>query len=305
MDDNNQPNQVPEPQSMPPSQQPVQQSPQPFPDTNPSQPQATGPVGGYQMPAKKGLSKGALWGIIGGVVGLVVLIVGVVLAVVFLGGPTRADYQAANAVSSDLISEYNKTERVYITSYTSDEDRQSQIDDYKKSYASVVEKYNRLKDMKAVKNDPEVAEKFKAISAKYDKYVEAHETKLEAYDKIYSLLSKINSSPSDADSAMKLLEDMQVELKNMDMKTKVNKDYVADLSPKVDKLVTLTKKMIEMQEDGSKYDSNVARDFRALQTELSDSDRTWQSNLNKLSDEGKISSELNSLRSVIRQKALK
>ena len=50
---------------------------------------------GVPMQPKKGLSKSALWGIISGSIGLIVIVVGIVLAVIFLGGPSKADYQEA------------------------------------------------------------------------------------------------------------------------------------------------------------------------------------------------------------------
>ena len=76
-----------------------QQSQQIQPTPNQVPPQPT-PGMSYQMPPKKKMSKGALWGIIGGSIGLIILIVGIVLAIIFLGGPSKADYK-------DLISQIN------------------------------------------------------------------------------------------------------------------------------------------------------------------------------------------------------
>lgn len=93
MDDKNNKN-VPQPtatspvateQTAPAPSQPVPPVPQP------QQPLQQG----VPMQPKKGLSKGALWGIIGGSIGLIVIVVGIVLAVIFLGGPSKADYQEA------------------------------------------------------------------------------------------------------------------------------------------------------------------------------------------------------------------
>lgn len=86
MDDKNNKN-VPQP-TTPPSVAAEQAAP--------PTPQSQQPLQqGAPVPPKKGLSKGALWGIIGGSIGLIVIIVGIVLAVVFLGGPSKADYQEA------------------------------------------------------------------------------------------------------------------------------------------------------------------------------------------------------------------
>ena len=86
MDDKNNKN-VPQP-TTPPSVAAEQAAP---PTPQPQQPLQQG----TPVQPKKGLSKGALWGIIGGSIGLIVIIVGIVLAVVFLGGPSKADYQEA------------------------------------------------------------------------------------------------------------------------------------------------------------------------------------------------------------------
>ena len=105
MDDKNNKN-VPQPTVTPPAatDQPAQPTPQPQPaqpvPAVPPMPQMQQPAapqmpGAAPVPPKKGLSKGALWGIIGGSVGLIVVVVGIVLAVIFLGGPSKADYQEA------------------------------------------------------------------------------------------------------------------------------------------------------------------------------------------------------------------
>ena len=93
MDDKNNKN-VPQPTATPPAanEQAAPVVPQPVP----SAPQSQQPLQqGVPMQPKKGLSKGALWGIIGGSIGLIVIVVGIVLAVIFLGGPSKADYQEA------------------------------------------------------------------------------------------------------------------------------------------------------------------------------------------------------------------
>ena len=102
MDDKNNKN-VPQPtatspvateQTAPAPSQPVPPVPQP------QQPLQQG----VPMQPKKGLSKGALWGIISGSIGLIVIVVGIVLAVIFLGGPSKADYQeAAKAIKEFKI----------------------------------------------------------------------------------------------------------------------------------------------------------------------------------------------------------
>lgn len=95
--------------------QPVQPVPQPpMPGQTPVQPNVVNPTP-YQMPPKKKLSKGALWGIIGGSIGLIVVIIGIVLAVVFLGGPSQADYKEAydymqNSKISSSLSNANKVD---------------------------------------------------------------------------------------------------------------------------------------------------------------------------------------------------
>lgn len=127
-------------------------------------PEATPPrateASSYQMPPKKKLSKGALWGIIGGVIGLVVLIVGVILAVVFLGGPTREDYNQALRYMGDF--EIGDTSALMSST---PEEMTKRIDDMTKK---ADEYFATLGSYKAMRDD-EVKKAFDAYKGEWDK----------------------------------------------------------------------------------------------------------------------------------------
>ena len=150
MDNNNQT------QSQTPQQPPVQ----------PGVPTGTS----YQMPPKKKLSKGALWGIIGGAIAFILIIVAVVLAVIFLGGPSKADYAEARTQMNEVRSKYNSLSlksrsssrqlSYRNSSSTADNDLKDALDEYKKAVAD-------LENLKALKD--------KEVKEKYDAYIKQNE----------------------------------------------------------------------------------------------------------------------------------
>ena len=129
----------------------------------------------YQMPPKK-KSKGVLWGIIGGVIGLIIIIVGIVLAIVFLSGPSKADYK--DAVS--LVSQMKLPESKDI------------FKDVKKSddYEEVINKVINSADEAHAKFASNKVFKDIEVKEAYDKYLKVWNDEAKPYLKYVGIFNK-------------------------------------------------------------------------------------------------------------------
>lgn len=127
------------------------------------------------MPPKK-KSKGVLWGIIGGVIGLIIIIVGIVLAIVFLSGPSKADYKdAVSLVSQMKLPEYKDI-----------------FKDVKKSddYEEVINKVINSADEAHAKFASNKAFKDKDVKEAYDKYLKVWNDEAKPYLKYVGIFNK-------------------------------------------------------------------------------------------------------------------
>lgn len=116
-------------------------------------------------PKKKGLSKGAIWGIVLGSVGLVLVIVGVILALVFLGPPSKADYEKAYDKVSRMKDTYSDMDiEDDLEDAKSIEDIDKIVDNVKKIYDKDI---NELGGMKAM-NDQDVKKAFEEYKKRYN-----------------------------------------------------------------------------------------------------------------------------------------
>ena len=167
MDDKNNKN-VPQPTVTSPAatDQPAQPTPQPQPvqpvPAVPPMPQMQQPAvpqmpGAAPVPPKKGLSKGALWGIIGGSIGLIVI----VLAVVFLGGPSKADYQEA----LKTLEEFTNHKVTPSAQSSNSDDSKKRIEDSINRADTMMKKLESSKIMR----DGETKKSFDEYKAAYDK----------------------------------------------------------------------------------------------------------------------------------------
>ena len=135
--------------------------PQPIDPNQPAQTQP-GAVPPMQPQPKKGMSKGLLWGLIGGGIGLVVIIIAVILAIVFLGGPSRDDYNKAVSVIDDI----NDSLRTSSVSSSSDPDELRQNID--EMFDEMDKGNEKLVGMKALR-DSEAKSLYDSYKKSYDK----------------------------------------------------------------------------------------------------------------------------------------
>ena len=289
-----------------PAQQQVQPPVVPMPQPAPPQPTSGMP---YQMPPKKKMSKGALWGIIGGSIGLIVLIVGIVLAVIFLGGPSKADYQAAQEKMNSIITKYNKVSSSlsYISTSETKSSLESNRDKITTAKGDINKALTDLGKMKAVTNDKEVREKYDNIKNRLEKFNEVMDALGEVYGKLLPAMSEYASTSSsyNISNLATSIKKTKQDLKNADIKHEYNKKFVKDFTEQLEKMEEMLPKIIEMRSDYKKYDSSYMTEFYTINTKIQKIAREWQSNMQKIGEEGELRNELNSLEDTLVDKVNK
>ena len=288
------------------AQQQVQPPVVPMPQPVPPQPTPGMP---YQMPPKKKMSKGALWGIIGGSIGLIVLIVGIVLAVIFLGGPSKADYQAAQEKMNSIITKYNKVSSSlsYVSTSETKSSLESNHDKITTAKGDINKALTDLGKMKAVTNDKEVREKYDNIKNRLEKFNEVMDALGEVYGKLLPAMSEYASTSSsyNISNLATSIKKTKQDLKNADIKHEYNKKFVKDFTEQLEKMEEMLPKIIEMRSDYKKYDSSYMTEFYTINTKIQKIAREWQSNMQKIGEEGELRSELNSLEDILVDKVNK
>ena len=279
---------------------------QPTPNQVPPQPTPGMP---YQMPPKKKMSKGALWGIIGGSIGLIILIVGIVLAVIFLGGPSKADYQAAQEKMNSIITKYNKVSSSlsYISTSETKSSLESNRDKITTAKGDINKALTDLGKMKAVTNDKEVREKYDNIKNRLEKFNEVMDALGEVYGKLLPAMSEYASTSSsyNISNLATSIKKTKQDLKNADIKHEYNKKFVKDFTEQLEKMEEMLPKIIEMRSDYKKYDSSYMTEFYTINTKIQKIAREWQSNMQKIGEEGELRNELNSLEDILVDKVNK
>ena len=288
------------------AQQQVQPPVVPMPQPVPPQPTPGMP---YQMPPKKKMSKGALWGIIGGSIGLIILIVGIVLAIIFLGGPSKADYQAAQEKMNSIITKYNKVSSSlsYVSTSETKSSLESNHDKITTAKGDINKALTDLGKMKAVTNDKEVREKYDNIKNRLEKFNEVMDALGEVYGKLLPAMSEYVSTSSsyNISNLATSIKKTKQDLKNADIKHEYNKKFVKDFTEQLEKMEEMLPKIIEMRSDYKKYDSSYMTEFYTINTKIQKIAREWQSNMQKIGEEGELRNELNSLEDTLVSKVNK
>ena len=307
-DNANQPNEQPaappqEPVAPPQPIQSAQPPTQPTPFAQPPQPPMSP---GYPVPMTSGGgNRNKLLLIIGAIVGGLVLLGVLVAAMVMMTGVSKQDYQNAYEKAGDLSKAYSKETSVYVSEYSSESEITNETDTLKSAHKDFVSSYNQLKGMKAVTNDKEAKKAFDALEAKYKDYEANYQAKIEAYEQIMPLLTKMgNTSPSSPDEAMSLLKSLQSDLDKTNLSVDVNKTYVNSLKTHLATLIDLGDKVIAMRA-ARQYDSSLVNQYYDATDTLSDDSKDWESNLKKLEDKANISDEAYKLSRVLLDKYTK
>lgn len=233
------------------------------PDENPM-PQPAAPV------APKKSKKGLILGLaIGGGVLLIGLIVTLVL--VLTGGVSKQDFSDARQITDDTTSSYNKVRAESIS-----EDGMSGL---KTARVAFDDNYKKLGETRAIKKDKEAADLYKKVSAEKSDLDTYLNTAAEFYEAINPIVKEIVSvSYTDSDTAISNLKSYQAKLEALDLKQKVNKDYINEITSILPEFIAAVDAYANMTE----YDASLYQKVSDLSTKLTDADATWKSNVNDL-----------------------
>lgn len=254
--------------------------------------------------AKKGSKKGLIIGLIAGVSGLA--IIGVAIAVLFLVlGVSKKDYSDASTKMTAVVKSYNDAGAIYLGTTSTKTEIKNGVDKINDSVDKFGNGFTELGRMKAIKNDKELKKSYEAAVAKKVKFDESVNTAVEAYGIIlpamtdYSSSSSLSSTINNITAAKKSLQGIE------GLEYETNKQLVNSLVAQFEKLETLATKVQAGRDNYKLYDSSAVSEYYDTATAISTTMRDWQSNLNKLSDEGDMRDELNGLSDMLLEKSIK
>ena len=283
----------------PSDQSPVDNQPNqninPSPEVGTPNPVVPQPVSGDPLATPPKKSKKGL--IIGLIAGGVVLIAGIVTLVLMLvlGGISKQDYSDAQTKAKTLASSYLTVSSVYVSSYDTESESAKKLETLKTGLSDIDKNFKELGDLKAIKNDKKAADYYKKVStekAHLETFVSAE---IECLDKILPIVSEISAvSYSDADQTIATLKQYQAKLQALELKQKVNKDYLAEINAALPEFISALEAYVDSVNSGN-YDSSLYSKVSSTSTKLTDADDTWRDNLEKLYDAIEFNSAVNDL----------
>lgn len=224
-----------------------------------------------------------------------VLLIGVLVTVLILvlgGGVSKQDYVEAQEAASDLRTSYSSVSSMYVSMYKTETEIKNDLDDLKKDRAEFDDQFEALGKMKAIKNDKEANELYKKAAEQVATLDTFLDTVVEVYEVIYPIIKEMEDlSLSDAEEAISVLKGYQTKIANLNVKQKVNKDYVDQLN----KILPDYVKAIEAYANAETYSSSLYKDVSTQTTNLSNADSDWRSNLTKLGKDADFAKVLNEL----------
>jgi len=230
-------------------------------------------------PAKKS-KKGLIVGIIAGASALVIGLI-VILLVVLLGGVSQDDYDEARSVAIDLRTPYSKLATTYISSYSTDAEIKKSVNTLKTNREIFNDNMKELSSKKAIKNDKEAKELFAKLTAAQAKLDEYLDIAIEYYEVIFPVAKEMSSlSLSDQEEAIAALEEYKSKLAKLDIKQKINKEYVGTINEILPEFIDA----IEAYANATRYDSALYRKVSDLSSKLSNADRDYKSDLGDAKD---------------------
>ena len=134
---------------------------------------------------------------------------------------------------------------------------------------------------------------------------------MDALSEVYGKLLPAMSEFSGASSSYNLsnlaasIKKTRQDLKNADIKHEYNKKFVKDFTEQLENMEEMLPKIIEMRSDYKKYDSSYMTEFYTINTKIQKIAREWQSNMQKIGEEGELRNELNSLEDTLVDKVNK
>lgn len=256
----------------------------------PVQPVVGAPLETPPKKSKKGLIMGLLIG--GGVllIGLVALIL-----IFVLGGVSRQDYSDAQNKAKQLTSSYSNISTVYVSGYDTSSEATKKLDTLKTNLSDLNAKFTELGNTKAIKKDQKAADYYKKVSSEKADLEAFANAEIEYLDKIFPIVKELESvSYSDPDQTISTLKEYETKLKALDLKQKVNKDYIDEINTVLPQFISAIEDYVSAVNSGN-YDSSLYTKVSTLSTKLTDADSTWKDNLEELYDAVDFSGAINDL----------
>jgi DNA-binding transcriptional regulator GbsR (MarR family) len=274
---------------------------------DPNQQSAPGAVSAPTPPSPAKPKKSKLGLVLGLSIGGGLLIIGAVVLVLILvlgGGVSKTDYRDAQEAASDLRTSYSKLLSSYISTYATDAEVKNDLDTIKTNRTKVSDGLKELGEMKAIKNDKEAKELYAKVTDEQTKLNSYLDVVVEYYEVIHpvlKLMNDTNASLSNSENALSALEDYQDKLEGLNLKQKVNKDYIDEINSILPEFISAVKAYANM--DYSNYDSTLYQKVSDLSKKLTNADTDWKSNINKTQDEIELSDAFNDLGKYLTDKA--
>jgi hypothetical protein len=270
----------------------------PFESSPTSTPPATSSAPGGPKKSKLGLILGLS---IGGGVLLIGAIVTVLLLVLSMG-ISKADYEEATDLANDVRTPYSKISAMYIKSNSTETTVKNDLDTIKTNRSKLDEGLKKLGEAKAVKNDKEAKELFEKVTSEQTKLNAYLDVVAEYYEKVQPLAKQFSDiSYSYTEEAISAIENYKDDLAALDLKQKVNKDYIDQITQILPEYIEAIKAYVNM--DYSNYNSSISSQVYDLGDKLTDADTDWKSNVNKMYEEVDFSKALNNLGTYLTDKA--
>lgn len=288
----------PQPQAMPMPMQPVAQPAHQVP----AQP-------AYQVPAKKGLSKGALWGIIGGAVGFFLLIAMIVVGVILLSGPSKDDYKRAEDKLNEATSAYNNMSKFsYFSTYGETETTlKNSAENIRSNQKKINSTLEELGDMKAVKSDKDVKQKFDNLNSKTADFNKAADALVEYYTVIGPIVLSFEGFADRTTSKETLMQEfakLRNQFEDAELTNKHNITYADEMASWLKRVEGVVSRYIDMQASGD-YDSSLSTEYFNIMDEPTSFSKSYSSNIEEMLKTANIRDELSSLGSTIFNQYLK
>ena len=251
-------------------------------------------------------NKGRSWAILGGILGGIVL-VAVIAIVLILSTFTVStdDYRESYNAISDLRDALNDQSSVDISSYATATELENDTEKLKTAYGEVAAAYTALYDTKAAKRDSDAKGKLDVITQKYGKYLAYTDAEIEALEQIMPVVISLNdlsASSLNYDSFLDKIQSIRNTMNDLDLIESVNSDYRDQVVKAIDDYIVAYKAYVTMRTNGE-YDSVTTSAYYDSADSLTNADKHWRSNLEKLADEGDISKEVNALGQYLTAKA--
>jgi hypothetical protein len=225
------------------------------------------------------------------------LIIGSLILVLLLvlgGGVSKQDFAEAYQKTETMSASYNKIS-TYVTTYYTETEIRNNLDTLKNNLAAFNDSYKEVGDTKAVKNDKEAKDLYQKIADRKAKFDEAIDAMIEVYEKILPAIVTMKDDYS-VTNYNDLVVSYQKVVEAMDgVKSSVNKDFVDSLSSIVVKMKPVAVKRQAGIDDYKKYDSNASTQWYALEKEWRDATTDWQSNFEKLANDGELKDQIYAL----------